>query len=33
MVVLQVGWNDAEKAAVIQKLGLKWYSKVNNMCL
>jgi len=30
MVVLQVGWHDAEEAAVIQILELKWYSKINN---
>ena len=32
MVVLQVGWHNAEEATVIQKLGLKWYSKVSNTC-
>ena len=26
-------WHDAEEAVVIQILGLKWYSKVNNTCL
>ena len=32
MVVLQDGWHDTKEAAVIQKLGLKWYWKVNNTC-
>ena len=31
--MLQDGWHDTEEAAVIQKLGLKWYWKVNNTCL